>query len=54
MLVGRQRAGLGEMGLPEALIPALAEAATKDHCAETNPRPATAADYEALFRAAMG
>jgi len=47
-------AGLGEMGLPEALIPALAEAAIKDHCAETNPRPANASDYEALFRAAMG
>ena len=47
-------AGLAEMGLPEALIPGLAEAATKDHCAETNPRPATASDYESLFREAMG
>ncbi len=47
-------AGLAEMGLAERLIPALAEAATKDHCAATNPRPATAADYEALFREAMG
>ncbi len=46
--------GLAEMGLPEPLIPELAEAATKDHCAETNPRHASAADYEALFREAMG
>jgi len=46
--------GLAEMGLPERLIPELAEAATKDHCAETNPRPAGASDYEALFREAMG
>jgi len=47
-------AGLAEMGLPERLIPDLAEAATKDHCAETNPRDASAGDYEALFREAMG
>jgi alcohol dehydrogenase class IV len=47
-------AGLAEMGLPERLIPDLAAAATKDHCAETNPRQASASDYEALFREAMG
>ncbi len=46
-------AGLAEMGLPERLIPELAEAATKDHCAETNPCQASASDYEALFREAM-
>ena len=47
-------AGLTEMGLPAELIPDLAVAATKDHCAATNPRAASAADYEALFREAMG
>jgi len=47
-------AGLAEMGLPAELIPDLAVAATKDHCAATNPRAASAADYEALFREAMG
>ena len=47
-------AGLAEMGLPERLIPELAEAATKDHCAETNPRGASASDYQALFRESMG
>ncbi len=47
-------AGLAEMGLPADSIPGLAVAATRDHCAETNPRPASAADYEALFREAMG
>jgi alcohol dehydrogenase class IV len=46
--------GLAEMGLPAELIPDLARAATRDHCAETNPRAASAADYEALFHEAMG
>ncbi len=42
------------MGLPAALIPDLAMVATRDHCTETNPRAASAADYEALFREATG
>ena len=47
-------AGRAETGPPERLIPELAEAATRDHCTETDPRQASAGDYEALFRAAMG
>lgn len=47
-------AGLAEMGLPAEMIPDLAVAATRDHCAKTNPRAASAADYETLFREAMG
>ena len=40
--------------LPAEMIPDLAVAATRDHCAKTNPRAASAADYETLFREAMG
>ncbi|HSR72460.1 MAG TPA: iron-containing alcohol dehydrogenase, partial [Kiloniellales bacterium] len=47
-------ANLREMGVDPALIPELAVAATRDHCAATNPRPADSADYEALFREALG
>ena len=46
--------GLAEMGLPVEIIPDLAVAATRDHCAKTNLRAASAADYETLFREAMG
>ena len=31
----------------------LVEIATADICHQTNPRPCTAADFEALFKAAM-
>jgi alcohol dehydrogenase class IV len=41
--------GLRAMGLGEADLPALAEAAAGDHLSETNPRPATAADYRRLL-----
>jgi hypothetical protein len=37
--------GLGAMGVPREALPAIAEAATRDHCHGTNPRPASAADY---------
>jgi 4-hydroxybutyrate dehydrogenase len=47
-------ATLRDMGVQDAWIPQLAVAATKDHCNATNPRPATVADYEALFAEAMG
>jgi alcohol dehydrogenase class IV len=33
------------MGVPREALPAIAEAATRDHCHGTNPRPASAADY---------
>ncbi len=35
-------------------LPALAKQAVVDHCNATNPRPADAAAYLALFREAMG
>lgn len=36
---------LGAMGLDRAELPEIAQAALKDHCHATNPRPATAEDY---------
>jgi alcohol dehydrogenase class IV len=44
---------LGEIGVEPADLPAVAEAATRDHSSATNPRPCTAADYLALLQAAM-
>jgi alcohol dehydrogenase class IV len=46
-------ANLKAMGVRESMIPALADAAMKDHCTLTNPRPLDKAAYEGLFRAAM-
>jgi 4-hydroxybutyrate dehydrogenase len=45
---------LRAMGVPEQVLPAMAEAATRDHCHATNPRIATKADYLGLLREAMG
>ncbi|CAN7589824.1 iron-containing alcohol dehydrogenase [Bosea sp. LjRoot9] len=45
---------LSEMGLPHGVIPAIAEAATKDHSSATNPRAASAADYAAMLEASFG
>jgi alcohol dehydrogenase class IV len=45
--------GLREMGVEEDWLPDLAKQAVGDHCNSTNPRPADADDYVALFRAAM-
>jgi len=42
--------GLGEMGVPAADIPEIAVKASKDHLSLTNPRPASAQDYEQLLR----
>jgi alcohol dehydrogenase class IV len=47
-------AGLRAMGVPAQVLPAMAEAATRDHCHATNPRQATVADYRALLDEAMG
>ena len=41
---------LREMGVPASVIPEMAAKAEKDHTNPTNPRPAKAADYEALLR----
>jgi len=46
--------GLAAMGVTPAMLPAIAEAATKDHCHPTNPRPATVADYQAILEQSMG
>lgn len=45
--------GLSQLGLREEFIPLLSENATKDACLVTNPRMATRADIEAIFRSAM-
>jgi 4-hydroxybutyrate dehydrogenase len=47
-------ATLRDMGVPEQVLPAMAEAATRDHCHATNPRVATKADYLGLLHEAMG
>ena len=53
-----RRLGLPEslraMGVGDSVIPAMVEGALADHCAATNPRPATAEDYSSLFEAALG
>ena len=47
-------AGLAEMGVEANTLPAFAAAAAKTHLSLTNPRPATAADYEAMLEDSMG
>ena len=47
------RGGLSAHGVKAEQIPRLVQIATADICHQTNPRPCTAADFEALFRAAM-
>jgi alcohol dehydrogenase class IV len=47
-------AGLAEMGVSEAMLPAIAEAALGDHCHATNPRRATREDYQAILEQSMG
>jgi 4-hydroxybutyrate dehydrogenase len=42
-------ASLAAMGVPEPVLPRIAEAAARDHCTATNPRPASVADYRALL-----
>jgi hypothetical protein len=43
----------GGRAVTAADLPALVGIAVKDLCHQTNPRPCTASDFEALFRAAM-
>lgn len=45
---------LSAMGVPRAVVPAIAEAAVQDHSSASNPRAATAADYEAMLEASFG
>lgn len=45
--------GLAAHGVTEAMLPRLVPLAEKDFTGGTNPRPASAADYERLFRQAM-
>jgi 4-hydroxybutyrate dehydrogenase len=46
-------AGLGELDVPRTLFPRIIERAMADHCHKTNPREASAADYEAILSASM-
>ena len=43
-------AGLAAMGVRAETLPAIAQAAIKDHCHATNPRTATLEDYEAMLK----
>lgn len=45
--------GLAAHGVTEAMLPRLVGLAAKDFAGGTNPRPATEADYERLFRQAL-
>jgi alcohol dehydrogenase class IV len=45
--------GLAAHGVKPEHLPRLVQIATADICHQTNPRPCTAADFEALFKAAM-
>jgi 4-hydroxybutyrate dehydrogenase len=44
---------LRAMGVPEQVMPAMADAATRDHCNPTNPRAASKDDYLAMLHAVM-
>jgi hypothetical protein len=47
-------AGLKAMGVPREALPGIAQLAPKDHCHATNPRPATAADYQRMLEESFG
>jgi len=47
-------AGLAAMGVPPEALPAIAVAATHDHCHATNPRRASVADYAQLLEESYG
>lgn len=44
---------LGAMGVPSDCFPAIAKSAVEDHSSATNPRAATAEDYEAMLRQSL-
>ncbi len=46
--------GLRAMGVTEAMLPAIADAAMKDHCHATNARRATREDYLSMLTVSMG
>jgi 4-hydroxybutyrate dehydrogenase len=46
--------GLAAMGVSSQILPGIAEYAEHDPATETNPRPATRADYENMLRASWG
>lgn len=46
-------ANLTQMGVPRSVVPAISEAAVKDHSTASNPRPATATDYAAMLEASF-
>jgi alcohol dehydrogenase class IV len=41
--------GLGELGIVPSLFPRIIEGALKDHTHKTNPREASALDYQAML-----
>jgi alcohol dehydrogenase class IV len=45
--------GLAAHGVKPEHLPRLVQIATADICHQTNPRPCTATDFEALFKASM-
>ncbi|HER20394.1 MAG TPA: iron-containing alcohol dehydrogenase, partial [Chromatiales bacterium] len=45
---------LREMGVTDEVVPRMVDGAVADHSSATNPRPAAARDYAALFAEAMG
>ena len=47
-------AGLAVKGVGESHVPRLVEVAVNDICHQTNPRPVAAADFERIFRTAIG
>ncbi|MDU0338830.1 iron-containing alcohol dehydrogenase [Bosea rubneri] len=47
-------ASLSAMGVPREVLPAIAEAAVKDHSSASNPRAASAADYETMLEESFG
>ena len=47
-------ANVAEMGVEPDQIPELAAHAAKDVCTFTNPRPCSVADFETLYKTALG